>query len=226
MNNRQSVRCNKCGSLERGRSFKLLLDYHKIPKPGANILHFAPERGMSGWLNTTNANHYDAVDLDPNRYPHANVRAFDASKDCETLEENYYDLIIHSHILEHIPCNIAYVLYHISRALKPDGFHVFCVPLMRGYYGEDLAPLSKEEATKRFGQFDHLRRFGKLDMERHLGSIMNIDLDYSLYKTHSKEELDAVNIPESEREGLMGSTIFVTRKHDYKLQPTVKTFRD
>lgn len=218
MNARKGVRCGNCKSLERTRALKLLLDHHKAPKAGATILHFAPERSLAEWIKTTNPGHYDMVDIAPERYKHSDVRRFDATTDCETLPDNHYDLIIHNHVLEHIPCNIAYMLFHLSRALKPDGFHVFSIPIMKGHYAEDFAPLTREEATERFGQFDHLRRFSRDDIHLHLAKLMNIDLEYSLYKTHDAETLDAANIPEHERTGLKGSTIFVTKKSDYLLR--------
>jgi len=218
MGTRKNVRCVKCSSFERTRAIGLLLDHYEIPKKGSRILHFAPEEGLTRYLLDREPELYDAIDLDPRRYPHAQTRQFDATTDCEKLETEYYDLILHSHVLEHIPCTVAYVLFHLCRALKPDGFHIFCLPLMLGHYAEDYAPLSNEEATERFGQFDHMRRFARDDIHLHLGQLMTLDLDYSLYKTHAKEEIDAVNIPESERKGLNGSTIFVTRKDDYRLR--------
>lgn len=218
MGNRKNVRCAQCGSLERTRAIGLFLDHFEIPKPGATIFHMAPERGLADYLKTKNPDHYDAVDIDPSRYPHTDVRRFDAVTDCASLKTDHYDLIIHSHVLEHIPCSIAYVLFHLSRALKPGGLHLFCVPILKGHYAEDFAPLTHEDATARFGQFDHLRRFSRDDIDKHLGQIMRINKNYSLYDTFDKETLDGANIPENERTGLKGSTIFVTGKEDYLLQ--------
>ena len=119
--------------------------------------------------------------------------------------------------MEHIPCTLAFPFCHLSRALKSNGVHVFCVPLMPGYYDEDLGQLTAEEAVRRFGQHDHVRRFGVRDIERHLGMVMRLDTDFSLYRHFDAPTLDHFNIPESERAGLHGSTIFVARKSDYRL---------
>ncbi len=218
MNQRKNVRCAQCESLERTRALALLLDHFNMPGADAKIFHMAPEKGLATFLKAKNPTHYDAVDLDPARYPHSDVRTFDATTDCAKLPSDYYDVVIHSHVLEHIPCSVAYVLFHLSRALKPDGLHLFCVPILPGHYSEDFAPLSDEDATARFGQFDHLRRFARNDIDRHLGQIIRINKNYSLYDYFDKPILDRANIPESERAGLNGSTIFVARKSDYLLQ--------
>ncbi|MEL6506243.1 MAG: methyltransferase domain-containing protein [Pseudomonadota bacterium] len=218
MGQRKKVRCAHCGSLERTRAIGLFLDHFQMPGPDAKIFHMAPERGLAAFLRAKDPAHYDAVDIDPSRYPHTQVRPFDAVTDCAGLPSDYYDLIIHSHGLEHIPCSIAYVLFHLTRALKPGGLHLFCIPILKGHYSEDFAPLSDEEATARFGQFDHLRRFSRDDIDQHLGQIIRIDKNYSLYDTFDKNVLDDANIPENERTGLKGSTIFIARKEDYLLQ--------
>jgi SAM-dependent methyltransferase len=147
------------------------------------------------------------------------VRRFDLVAASPSLPDNHYDLILHSHVLEHVPCNIANVLLHLYRALKPNGLHVFCVPLAPGHYDEYLGPMSAEEATKRFGQSDHVRSFGVRNLDRHLGLLVNINPKPLLYDTFDKSTSDQRNIPESERAGLSGSTVFVTRKADFLLQP-------
>lgn len=217
MGSRRGVRCTACGSLERTRSIKLLLDTMGLPKRGARVLHLAPEAGLASWLRSVSPKGYDPVDLYPSLYKQMAVRKFDLVTDSPKLPDDHYDLILHSHVMEHIPCTLAFPFYHLSRALKPDGVHVFCVPLMDGSYDEDLGPLSAEDAIRRFGQRDHVRRFGKSDIERHLGMVMRLDTDFSLYRLFDAATLDRHNIPESQRTGLHGSTIFIARKSDYRL---------
>ncbi|MFL9827947.1 class I SAM-dependent methyltransferase [Rhodoplanes sp. SY1] len=218
MNGRVGVRCRSCGSVERTRAVKLVMDHLGIPKPGMRVLHLAPEKGLSTLFSAVCGDGYDPVDLDPRRYLHTRTRKFDIISDASTLPDNHYDIILHLHVLEHIPCNLAHAIYHLYRALKPDGRHIFCIPLMSGHYDECFAPLSNEMRTLRFGQFDHVRRFGVEDFDHHIGLLLNLDKDYSLYNTHSRDQLDACNIPVKERSGLNGSTIFVTSKTDYRLR--------
>src|SRR3546814_17373430 len=85
------------------------------------------------------------------------------------------DLILHSHVMEHIPCNITAVLYHLHRSLKPEGKQVCCVPIIRdGPYAEDLGPTSADDAAARFGQDDHVRTFGGQATRRHSGMLFSL----------------------------------------------------
>lgn len=170
------------------------------------------------YLSSISPEGYEAVDYNPENFPSKKVRRFDIITDSPNLVENHYDLIIHSHVAEHIPCTLAYMFFHLSRSLQPDGYHLFCLPLSAGHYEEDFGPLTEEEALRRFGQGDHVRRFGIDDLDRHLGLIMRLEPQYSLSKYASESEMDSCNIPPSERSGFNGSTIFVARKTDYLLQ--------
>lgn len=158
------------------------------------------------------------VDLFPQLFPHVPKRRFDLCVDTEALEPNSYDCIIHSHVLEHLPCNWTMVLVLLHRALKPGGWHIFCMPILSGQYEESLAPLTAEEAVSRFGQNDHVRRFGRADLERTLGMIFQGSLErHILGNRFTDEVLDTANVPESERRTLSSSTAFVFRKNDTKL---------
>ncbi|MET3791753.1 phosphoglycolate phosphatase [Aquamicrobium terrae] len=181
------------------------------------ILHFAPEKGLATLFAELTPEGYDPVDLAPDGYRFLKVRQFDVVTDMETLATGTYDLILHSHIVEHLPISLAHFFFHVFRALKEDGVHVFAAPLMPGHYDEYLGPLSKEDATKRFGQWDHVRWLGVEDFDRHLGALMRLEKDFDLTKIFSKRELRACNIPASQQMGLHGSTVFMTTKNDYRL---------
>lgn len=217
INQRIGVYCSTCGSMERTRAMKLVLDSLEIPKPGNRVLHFAPEKGLFSTLSSSCGEGYECVDIDPSLYPYARPRRFDLVTDAPRLPSETYDLIVHNHVLEHIPCNLAYVFFHLHRALTPTGKHVFSVPILPGCYEEDLGSLSAQEAVRRFGQDDHVRRFGRDDISFYLGQLVNLNFDYSLYNFCSASDLEACNIPRSLREGLHSSTIFVASKYDYKL---------
>jgi hypothetical protein len=117
MSTRKAVRCETCSSLERTRALKLVLDYYGLLKKDAKILHFAPEKGLSAIFSKLSPQGYDPVDYNPEMYKYANARKFDMTKDLSSLPDNYYDLIVHVHVLEHIPMNIAPIMYHLHRAL-------------------------------------------------------------------------------------------------------------
>src|SRR5690606_34583546 len=145
-------------------------------------------------------------------------RNLDYCMDAETLPPETYDYIIHSHVLEHVPCNWTMILLFLHRALKSRGKHIFCMPILSGQFEESLQPLSPEEAVRRFGQNDHVRRIGRADLDKTLGMIFKGDLDrHILGKSFSDEILDSVNVPEGERRTLNSSTIFVFEKDDLKI---------
>jgi phosphoglycolate phosphatase len=204
--------------LERTRVTKLFLDKLGLPKPGSKILHFAPEKGLMQFLSSVKDVAYRGVDFAPENFNFARIEKFDLCSDAQGLPSNEYDLIIHSHVMEHVPCNITAVLYHLHRALKPGGKHFVCIPFFGESYAEDLGPIVASEATKRFGQNDHVRKFGTSDLQRTLGMIFNIEDDYSLGKYFSEAELDRYNIPEKQRDGFTLSSVFVFDKEDILLK--------
>jgi phosphoglycolate phosphatase len=181
------------------------------------ILHFAPEEGLSRLFAERAGDGYQPVDINPARYRHCQVRRFDLVTDSESLPNDAYDMIVHVHVMEHIPCNWTAVLFHLHRALRPDGFHIFCLPIMGGFYEECLADLGPEENAKRFGQWDHVRRFGARDIEKTLGMVFKLPVRYDLEQEFGAEVLDAHSIPRYSRFGMNCDTILVMRKDDLKL---------
>lgn len=136
---RTQVMCVACGSVERTRALKLILDSKKLLQPGMRVMHLAPETGVGRYIKSIVGDGYEAFDIDPSRYAaELNVRRMDLVSDVEGLASESYDLILHSHVMEHLPCNETAVLYHLHRAIKQSGAHVFCIPIHPGSYESDL----------------------------------------------------------------------------------------
>jgi phosphoglycolate phosphatase len=217
MNGRQNARCAGCSSLERTRLVKLHLDRLGLPCPHMRILHIAPERGLAKLLSS--ASGYEAADLDTTRFGQfPNFRQFDMGRDAPTLPKDSYDLIMHNHVLEHIEYNFTAVLYHLHRALKPDGYHIFSIPFESEFYEESLAPLSKEERHTRFGQWDHVRSFGTKDLANTLGMAIRLPQAIDLEADFPADVLDAAAIPRSAWKDYSKHFIFVLRKSDLLLR--------
>ena len=219
MNNRKKVRCEACKSLERGRAMGIILSRTGILKNNMRILHFAPEKAIYDYIyKHTLPAVYDAFDLDPTKFStKMNVKKFDLTTDLPFLQDSYYDLILHSHVMEHIPCNFVYIIYNLFRSLKKDGLHVACIPFLDGYYSENFGNLSNEEAKSQFGQFDHVRKFGNCDINRHIGLFIKMPAYYDLTLYASAYELENFNIPKRHHKGFHASTILVNKKDDYLL---------
>jgi len=218
MKSRPNVRCSKCGSLERTRLLWLYLQNIRLDAE-SRVLHLAPERGLFDALSRRlKAENYVVADIDPERYAFARTcRRIDLC-DLDDWPSCEFDLIVHSHVLEHSPCNIAYTLFHLHRMLKDDGLHVFVVPFMRGKYDESFQDLSDEERHVRFGQFDHVRRFGNDDIASHLGKIVNVPARFDPVEQFGMEVLRQANIPDNHWRGFHIGTVLMLRKDHYRLR--------
>jgi len=213
---RKNVRCTACNSLERTRLLWMYLQ--RLDLPGnAKILHIAPERGLSEKLRARYAAGYVPADFDPKQYPwEADCVPIDLCN-LDAWPTRQFDLILHSHVLEHTPCNIAYTLWHLHRMLTDNGTHLAVIPFMPGFFDETFDDIGDAERIRRFGQNDHVRRFGVDDVERHLGKLLKLSERIDAASIFSPHELDQANIPISHRTGLHLSTVLLLRRTDMVL---------
>jgi len=178
---RPIARCTQCGSLERSRAIMHLVKTRDLVRPGMKIIHFAPERSVGAKLmSIVGRDNYEAYDLFPDQFDSAlNVQKFDLTE-ASTLPSGRYDLVLHSHILEHIPCYVAVVLWHLHRSLTKTGTHLFCIPVARRHHSEsDFTPLSDDVRLARFGQRDHCRIFGQEDLGKTIGQVFDLTSETS-----------------------------------------------
>ena len=194
-----------------------MLDHLGVVRPGAMVMHLSPEPGLHGFIKTVVGEGYEAFDIDPERYSFAARKRLDLVTQCEGIRSDRYDLVLHSHVMEHLGGNLTAVLYHLHRALKPDGWHVMVLPFMPGHYDEYLGPLDEKKANERFGQHDHVRWFGDKDVFKTLGMIFRLPTHYDLRIAASAEELERASIPRVYWTGFTGSTVLCLRKSDLKL---------
>ena len=204
--------CVQCGSLARTRSAWLLLTRCCNVSRSSRIAHFAPEKQIGSKLAALCGRNYEPYDLFPEKFPFMKVRTFDLCRDLPKLETGTYDVVLHNHVIEHVPCNYTMVLLGLHQLLRPGGFHVFSCPVQDGYTRGDLNPDMPEEARrKRFGQSDHLRRFGRADFDATLGMVLGLQSSYSLADHVPEADLLRANIPPA-RWTIESGTVFVVRK--------------
>ena len=211
-NGRVGIMCVSCKSVERTRLVWMYIERLGLHRD-SRILHLAPERGIYDKLTKLVApGNYDVRDIDPAKYPFAKgIRPLDLCK-LEALESNSYDLILHVHVLEHVPCNIAYPLYHLHRALKPGGTHLFLVPFMGGKYDECFQDIGDAERRRRFGQEDHVRRFGVVDVAEHLGKLVELNAKFDAEADLGAALLERYNVPRNAWKGLSPHTPISLKK--------------
>lgn len=78
------------------------------------------------------------------------------------FKDNEFDVILCNHVLEHIP-NDKKAMEELYRILKPGGWGVFQIPqdLNRDVTYEDDSITDPRERAAIFGQYDHVRVYGK-----------------------------------------------------------------
>lgn len=83
------------------------------------------------------------------------------------FDSNTYDIIFCNHVLEHIPEDLK-AMSELYRVLKPGGMAIVQIPLDRNRETtfEDNSITDREERTRIFGQYDHVRVYGMDYFER------------------------------------------------------------
>jgi SAM-dependent methyltransferase len=154
--------CSGCGSYPRTRLLYAALDHLGLLIRGRRVLHIAAEPSLAAKLSTIYADGYHAANISLEAMEHLGAIRKIFFDMCRTPSDKLrFDIIIHSHVLEHVHCNWALALMRLNEMLIPGGAHIFCVPVRdAGHYKEDLDPhLSETIRVEQFGQFDHVRNF-------------------------------------------------------------------
>jgi SAM-dependent methyltransferase len=150
---RIDARCPKCGSAERYRLMALWLDRAGGFLRNANVLHFAPEKGLAALLKTR-VGRYVSADIQPGRADLTlNIEAIDAP-------DSSYDCVVCSHVLEHVDDKKA--LAEVYRVLKPGGLALIMLPVIEGWARtyENPTVVTPEDRMRHYGQSDHVRYYG------------------------------------------------------------------
>ena len=153
---RQNVLSPSTLSLERHRLLWLYLTNEtNFFTSKKKVLHMAPEQCFLSRFKKLN-HEYITADLDS---PIADVKA-----DIVNLpfNDNSFDVIFCNHVLEHIQDDTK-AMKELFRVMKKGGMGVFQVPqdLNRDVTFEDNSITDPKERAKIFGQYDHVRVYGR-----------------------------------------------------------------
>jgi len=146
-------------SLERHRLLWLFLKNETSffdPTNRLKVLHIAPEQCFLPIFKKQKNLDYTTSDIES---PIADVKADICNL---PFENNEFDVVFCNHVLEHIP-NDTKAMEELYRVLKKGGFGIFQIPqdLSRTKTFEDNSITDKNERTKLFGQYDHVRIYGR-----------------------------------------------------------------
>jgi len=145
--------CPRCGSLPRNRLLKLAVEAKGLLGADTRLLHFAPEANMRAYVEPR-AGFYRTADL--------YARGVDLKLNIEAIDQpdSSWDLIICSHVLEHVDHRKA--LNELHRILTPGGRLLALFPIVdawpRDYEAPDIQ--SPRDRGLHFGKENHRRRFG------------------------------------------------------------------
>lgn len=158
---RKEARCPDCGASERHRLLTHYIENEtNLFEGGQQVLYFAPTdeiaRNLQEYGNrliTTDLSLSDVnIHADITRLP---------------FPDNTFDIVICSHVLEHIPDDSA-AMSELYRILSDAGYALIMIPKDKGREQtyEDKSITSPEERKKEFGQHDHVRWYGTDFSER------------------------------------------------------------
>ncbi|MDT0649725.1 class I SAM-dependent methyltransferase [Autumnicola edwardsiae] len=190
---RENVLSPSTLSLERHRLLWLYLERKtSFFTEKLKVLHFAPEQAFYSRFRKLANIDYTTTDLNS---PLADVKA-----DINNLpfEDNAYDFILCNHVLEHIPDDTQ-AMKELYRVLKSGGTAILQIPqdLSRKTTFEDDSITDKKERARIFGQYDHVRIYGRdyFDKLRSMGfKVEEVNMTSEL----SASEIDKYRLAKGE----------------------------
>ena len=176
---RAHVRCPYCNSWDRHRMafFYLTRETDLLdPKP-KRLLHLAPDRAFSDYLQKLGHIDYLSGDLEIDHQHRIAMEAIDVTR--IGYPDASFDIVYCSHVLEHVPDD-ARGMAEMFRVLKPGGWALIMVPLKPGRTIEDPTLDREEDRLRYFEQPDHVRIYGEdlADRLRAAGFAVSIERYY------------------------------------------------
>lgn len=216
-NGRQNARCSSCRAVERNRLMWMILDRLGGFEPGKRVLQLVPEPTLARKFSALSGDAYHGAEVDAARFAKSQsktIRMLDLCTDLSTIPDASYDVILHNHVLEHVPCDVREVLRQLDRILAPGGLHFLSVPIRGDKTVEDLSPdLTEAERLARFGEKDHMRIFGASDLKDLLEDVWGTGPHLiEPIQIFDRDDLRRAAIPTVARQGATGHSVFHYRK--------------
>ncbi len=153
---RENAFCPKCGSLERNRLIFLYLKQKSVfNTKNQRILHVAPNKMLQKKLSKLGNLEYISINITPE------LAMYKMDLTNLTFENNYFDIIICSHVLEHIDDD-KLAMKELYRVLKEKGWGLILVHIdsnsEKTIEGSEIKDLKIRKEL--LGQEDHVRKYG------------------------------------------------------------------
>lgn len=163
-----SYSCPSCGGSDRDRLYALYLtEYFESVRTPIDLVEFAPTPQLRRFIKRFAQINYRCADLFSDDVDDkVDLTQMDAYSD------ERFDFFISSHMLEHIPDDIA-AMKELHRILKHGGRGIVMVPidLSLAEVYENPQITAAADRWKHFGQFDHVRLYSKAGFIQRLESV-------------------------------------------------------
>ena len=169
---REEAECPRCGALERDRLLWAFLRQRPELFEGApRMLHLAPEPALERRFRSVVGQGYVSGDI-------SNPRAM-ARIDVTDIPypDGAFDIVYCSHVLEHVEDDRR-AMRELRRVLADDGWAILLVPIKGETTYEDPSITTAAGREKAFGQWDHVRFYGRDYVDRLRASGFEVDVSY------------------------------------------------
>lgn len=190
--------CPNCQSTDRDRLIKSFFDNNKdLMTCEIKLLHIAPEPSLNNYLKKLkNIDYITAAKYHEGIYYPEDMILVDLTD--MHFSDSEFDFIICNHVLEHID-NDKLALSELFRVLRKGGTAILQVPfsskLNETYENSDIKTVKERE--EHFGQFDHVRLYGK-DYPNKLTNAGFILNTYQVKNNLEKKEIDRLKLFKNE----------------------------
>lgn len=181
-NGQKGVMCPRCRSMPRHRKMWLFFERTGILNRPARVLHVAPEPQLEHRLRQMKGIDYVSADL---LRPEAMLR-IDITR--TGLQEGSFDAVICAHVFEHVKEDTV-AMRELRRITRSGGWAILDAPVdwaLEDTY-EDWSITNPKDRRTHFGQWDHVRKYGRTYPDLLRAAGWNVEVDPLSFTAEEQE---------------------------------------